>query len=423
MNTRLPLLIVTVVLASNSPSWVSSAVIEESTTLAPGDPVIGQSFGSSAAIGGDWIAIGAPGDDEYGTGTGAVYVFRRVGTSWIQHEKLKGFRIAYEQLGYSVAFDGDWLVAGAPDLSSNLGGTPGPGRAYVFRRDDRGSPDDTSDDRWEVVAILYPPPSHLGYGLGLSVDIANGVIVAGTMPTHNRVGRAYPFRWDGSEWLPAGILMGSDTEAGDNFGNSVATNGTAVAVTASRDGSVYIFEKDGAVWTQRQKLTSPDQDPFGGSVAMHGSTMVVGQAGGVHLFEHDGATWGFAQRLIPADPVLATFGRHVAIDDDSILVGSKGEFWGYLFELDDTGWNEVQRLVGLDAISWHPVAVSGRYALVSTYVYAVGETITLPDYAAFQRCFGAGDPVPVECQEFDLEPDRRIDLADHALLLQTFRGP
>lgn len=391
--------------------------LDEVAIVAPSDPVVGQSFGTSAGIERDWIAIGAPGDDEYGTGTGAVYMFRRVGTNWIQHEKLKGFRIGYEQLGTSVAFDGDWLVAGAPDLSSNLGGTPGPGRAYVFRRDNRGSPDDTSDDRWEVVAILHPPPSHLSYGAGIAVDIAEDVIVVGTLTPWNRAGRAYVFRWDGNEWLPDGMLMGSDTEPGDRFGVSVATNGSTVAVTAPRDSSVYLFEKDGSAWTQRQKLTS------GLSVAIHGDTMVVGRATGVHLFEHDGATWVFEQELVPVDPVLGTFGLEVATDGDSILIGSKGEFWGYLFGLDETGWNEVRRLVGLDASMWHPVSVSGRYALVSTYVYAVGDTITLPDYAEFQRCFGTREPVPSQCEGFDVERDGAIDLADHALLLQTFRGP
>ena len=105
------------------------------------------------------------------------------------------------------------------------------------------------------------------------------------------------------------------------------------------------------------------------------------------------------------------------------VVAATGTVWTYLFRRDVGGWIEVNQLVGINATLWHPVAIDARYALVSNYIYAVGESFALPDYAEFQACFGPTDPIDLKCERFDLEADGRIDLADQALLLQTFRGP
>src|SRR5262249_59081842 len=80
---------------------------------------------------------------------------------------------------------------------------------------------------------------------------------------------------------------------GNLFGGSVAIRGETVVGGAICDsaarlnqGSAYVFERSGGVWSQQQKLLAPDpgeNDQFGFSVAISGATAVVG------AFVDDGA--------------------------------------------------------------------------------------------------------------------------------------
>jgi len=96
-------------------------------------------FGSAVAIGGDLIAIGAPGDDMNNfTDSGSAYVFDRNGTGWTPHLPLTADDPSQgAQFGTAVWLDGDSdsVLIGAPfaPLSpgppSNVGGA-----AYLFAR-------------------------------------------------------------------------------------------------------------------------------------------------------------------------------------------------------------------------------------------------------------------------------------------------
>ena len=89
-------------------------------------------FGVDAAISGDTIAIGAHRDDEKGNFAGAAYVFTRSGTTWTQEAKLTALDgVTKDQFGLAVAVDGDTAVVGAyfkffPQEAA--------GAAYVFTR-------------------------------------------------------------------------------------------------------------------------------------------------------------------------------------------------------------------------------------------------------------------------------------------------
>ena len=148
--------------------------------LSPSDVPAGwdNGFGMSIAISGDWLVVGAPLDPWYnGDATGAVYVFRRVGARWVEHQKLVGFGGFQYGFGAPVAIDGDWMVSGEPNLinSTDCCHT---GRVLVLRRDDAGTPGDLTDDIWKPVATLNPDFQIYPY-FGGSVDIDDGVIVVG----------------------------------------------------------------------------------------------------------------------------------------------------------------------------------------------------------------------------------------------------
>ena len=81
-------------------------------------------------------------------------------------------------------------------------------------------------------------------------------------------------------------LVGSDTVAGDYFGSSVTISGTTAVVGAGYHakiaGRAYVFTKTGAGWKQTAELKGSDTvagDGFGDSVGLSGTTAVVGAEG------------------------------------------------------------------------------------------------------------------------------------------------
>jgi FG-GAP repeat len=94
----------------------------------------GDRFGSSLALAGDLLAVGAPGRDEDGqSGTGAVFVFQREGSQWAPVATLLApDATTGARFGTSVAFvDADRLAVGA---SGHDGDESGAGAAYIFER-------------------------------------------------------------------------------------------------------------------------------------------------------------------------------------------------------------------------------------------------------------------------------------------------
>lgn len=86
------------------------------TTLTAADGSPGNAFGSTLALAGNRIVIGAPEDTRGSLGNaGAAYVYRLVGAAWVPEIKVMA-EPAYEgdQLGYSVALSGNTLLIGAP---------------------------------------------------------------------------------------------------------------------------------------------------------------------------------------------------------------------------------------------------------------------------------------------------------------------
>lgn len=109
-----------------------AAGFEFRVKLMASDAAYRDRFGFSVDVEGDTIAVGAVGDDNLAPGgdQGAAYVFRRVDGGWTELAKLvAGDRAPLDGLGSSVALDGPRLVVGASGASVGASGT---GAAYLF---------------------------------------------------------------------------------------------------------------------------------------------------------------------------------------------------------------------------------------------------------------------------------------------------
>ena len=105
----------------------------------------------------------------------------------------------------------------------------------------------------------------------------------GSSGDDNIKGSAYIFNRNGTVWTQQQKLTANDGVANDEFGNSVAISGGTILVGSSGDaalrGAIYVYVLGGNGWAQQQKLIATDgksDDSFGWSIAISGKTAIVG---------------------------------------------------------------------------------------------------------------------------------------------------
>lgn len=238
---------------------------------------------------------------------------------------------------------------------------------------------------------------------GLAVAVSGDTAVVGTYNSslnENEVGSAYVFVRSGAGWTEQARLTAPGGGAvRDYFGVSVAVSGdTAVigqyASNGVDAGSAYVFVRSGTVWTQQAKLTASDAaagDAFGNSVALSGSTAVVGahfddtaagnNRGSAYVFVRSGTVWTQQAKLSPADAATAgsSFGASVAVSGSTAVVsaqsanapGVANAGAAYVFARSGTVWAQQAKLAAADAAAGDlfgtSVAVSGSIAVVGAY--------------------------------------------------------
>src|SRR5262245_1343565 len=180
----------------------SSGVWSETQKLLASDGGLFDNFGASVTISSNVLAIGANGATVgQNPAQGAVYVFTKSGSTWVEVQKLVADDgAAFDNFGLSVALDDQTILAGAP--AAVIDGKFGQGAVYRFAR-------------------------------------INGV------------------------WTQVQKLVADDGLAGDSFGQSVALNQRAALVSAYNvnvngnpgQGAVYVFDRSGGL-VQGQKLTA-----------------------------------------------------------------------------------------------------------------------------------------------------------------------
>ncbi|HNE30118.1 MAG TPA: T9SS type A sorting domain-containing protein, partial [Saprospiraceae bacterium] len=91
----------------------------------------GDHFGYSVSIDGDYVAVGAPGDDPFGDNSGKVYVYLIVDQGLAQVGQLTdGGGQANDELGFSVAISNRIVLAGIPNDDS--GSEVNKGSVYFY---------------------------------------------------------------------------------------------------------------------------------------------------------------------------------------------------------------------------------------------------------------------------------------------------
>ncbi len=349
-------------LADADPTWTQTARISDApwseARFAP----------LPVAIDGDTLVIGA---------SGAVHVYRRsVDDAWAHETTLTPSGEGVENFGTSVAVSGDRIAVGAP------GYFVAASAAYVFERSDDGfteiplipEPTDggelgTFADKIDIdgddvvlnavadslsVYVLHldsglqevlhaPDDDALGSWFGYDVAIDAGVVAVADAgkKVDGSPGVGYVFTPDGTDGysheqlVPAPVPTDTAAFSIEVDDGQVAIGSPFVAVDGHDGaGQVSVFTPDGSGYLRTvHDSPAPVVDGrFGFSVALDGGRLVVGEpgddpaiAGAVHVF--DDAT---APAVTTIHPTPSTpgdgFGDSVDLDGDRIVVGANSGY-------------------------------------------------------------------------------------------------
>lgn len=266
--------------------WVE----EQKLTANDGSP--GDGFGhDDVSIDGDWAIISAQTHD-HGELTGSAYIFHYDGSQWIEEQRLMASDAkSYEWFSYRVSISGTLAVVGT-EVWTGLGRA---GSAYVFRR--VGS---SWLEEQKLQAPLPHADDHFGNRVSVSGDVVAIGSPDGTQI--GAPGSVYIYRYDGTQWAleselsyggyPWPDIGGAEVRGG--FSQEVALDGSRLAVMGWEYSAappeevapfLYIFENDHSDWPLVRQLGGLGSI---GDIALDGHRVIYGNTA---ANQHRGAAY------------------------------------------------------------------------------------------------------------------------------------
>ncbi|MGH3405521.1 MAG: hypothetical protein ACRDRJ_23965 [Streptosporangiaceae bacterium] len=173
---------------------------------------------------------------------------------------------------------------------------------------------------------------------GESVSISGSVALIGAWNADNYQGAVCVYTRSRRGWRLTSVLKDPGGKKWDGFGYKVAVSstgaGTYAVVSGSGDGEspglTYIYLRSGGTWRIAARLTDPTKalDDFGQSVALSGTTAVVGAddakkgAGLLYVYVKSGSGWRLQATL--GNPTRTpNFGSDLSISGGTLMVGDQ----------------------------------------------------------------------------------------------------
>jgi hypothetical protein len=197
-------------------------------------------FGSTFAMDGDTLMIGAPYSPQPDYGDGAVYVYSRSGTTFTEQAKLTLSNPGpFPNLGSSIDLEGNTVLIGAPQ-DDGLRGS-----AYVFT----GSGNSWSQQAKLIPSDIINPSGSVYFGTSVSLDGDTAAVGAPFNPDEARNrGAVYFYSHSAGQWAEQSKLVPNDNLSNHTFGSSVILEGDHVLVGSPvyfdpRPGNVYVYQR------------------------------------------------------------------------------------------------------------------------------------------------------------------------------------
>lgn len=296
-------------------------------------------FGSAVAISGTRLVVGAPRSDVAASDAGSAYVYDlSSGTPTVPLVALhdpSGTGVDY--FGTSVAISGTLVAVGAPNDDT---GASNAGRVYIYNMSS-GTPS------VPVFTLNNPSPTSGDEFGGAVAISGQRVIVGAPMDDTgaNNAGSAYLYDLGGgSPTMPVLTFNNPTLAADDRFGNAVAISGARLVIGAHLDdagasnaGAAFVYDvTSGTSTAPVVTLNNPAPgvfDEFGFAVALSGTRVVIGAysddtgadgAGRAYVYDvASGTPHTPIATLNDPSPVMSdAFGWSVAISGAHVVVGA-----------------------------------------------------------------------------------------------------
>jgi hypothetical protein len=388
-----------------------------------------EELGTSVAVSGSTIVVGAPGREGHGGfGGGAAFVYSEPVGGWgaVKEntqavELLNSEDVAQYEFGESVAISGETIVVGAPqyrDYTQNPTTPAAEGATFVFMQPAGGWSAAPSPTYQTDILDIHEAEGeeHITHdGESVAIDELDGTQTIAVGAPGAQIGtefdkyrRGTVFLYDrptegwanapDRQFFPSGKLIAASSTEFAELGRSVSASGATIAAGARyaevegiKHGAAYVFTAPVGGWSavheqnQAAELTNPgtaETNEFGRSVAVEGSTVAVaGLAQNVFLFAMPSTGWSGEQRQsaeFTAGPKPGETGIF------SVALGGGEVFVGRLSASPPAEkGNQFQGAV--DVVPYAPLVVTGGATGVSDQGATVAGTLD-PDQSTVSGC-------------------------------------
>ncbi|WP_299838963.1 hypothetical protein [uncultured Tenacibaculum sp.] len=351
------------------------------TKIKASDATAQHEFGERVAIDGN-IAVASSRSNE--AAEGKVYVFVNDGSgNWTQQTILKasdGF--AGDNFGSSVAIEGNYLIVGA--RSQTNASAVDTGAAYLFEYNG-------IDDTWTEVAVFEPSDGSSGDRFGESVSIEGNLILIGSRDGCVG-GCAYLYENDGTNTFTYSETklepQVQSNYSGARFGYAVLIKNGRAYVGGARDyssvgnahsGGVQIWDQaNDGTWSRTHRLRGTETTEFFGcSLSVEDDYLVIGalnyetsstpeaDQGRVFVYKADvNGNYLDSNRVMIQNTDKDSFtdqrfGSTVALENGYLYVGARGNSGEpnsdavYIFKDDGTNnWTQFSKVTTGDSVGY-----------------------------------------------------------------------
>jgi hypothetical protein len=297
--------------------------VQQEAKLVPAQAQPTAYFGWSVDLGPGRVVVGSPGHQPPSGGLqGAVYVFEKFGSSWVQQAILGSQFAPLPQgadFGAAVALDGDRIAVGAPHAYN--GSSAQVGQVFVFVKQGLTWIEEVVIDNATLKSIRP---------VGSRVALEGDTLLIGSPAPHsgyanNTPATVYVYHRGPTGWIQQAKLQPQDGVEADYFGWSMALQGDTAfigspgypgglpsGVSYLIPGAVYVYQRTGTTWALRQVLRASDGqlgEMFGGSISVSGNTLLISAprvndpqipaVGGAYVYTWNGSEWVEQEKIVP----------------------------------------------------------------------------------------------------------------------------
>lgn len=176
-----------------------------------------------------------------------------------------------------------------------------------------------------------------------NVSISGTTIALGSESSNCESGVALVYAWDGSAWTlqqsisgNGGLCYGASVSV---YQDTLFVGAPMEQVSGSPDGAVFVYGRSNGTWTQQQEITNAATQYFGWSESVDGTQAAVGaphaylsqgtipQAGEVFVYTRSGPQWSQSAAITaPLSVSDGDFGESVALSGTTLIVGAPGDW-------------------------------------------------------------------------------------------------